>query len=58
MDSLDHLKQIASNKGLFSLESKTKYEMVGNNLREYNNWHLLLKYVLSGVLKRNLYFIA
>jgi hypothetical protein len=40
------------------VKSKIKYEMVRNNLREYNNWYLLLKYVLSGGLMRNLYFIA
>jgi hypothetical protein len=58
MYSLDHLEKKASNDGLFSVESKIKYEMVRNNLREYNNWYLFLEYVLSGGLMRNLYFIA
>lgn len=37
------------------MESKMKCEMVRNNLREYSNWYLFFKYVLSGVLMRNLY---
>jgi hypothetical protein len=56
--TLPRQKKKTSNEGLFSVESKIKYEMVKNNLREYNNWRLFLKYVLSGVLMRNLYFTA
>jgi hypothetical protein len=56
MDSLDHLKQIASSTGLFSVESKTKYEMVGNNLREYNNFVSVVEILVISLVNEKLIF--